>query len=149
MARMPGSGSISRRRLSLPCWQSWPMFGWRRPLGTPLLLRPAIAFSRTEDWTFSAMPAIFNPETFTDLTADPPVRGFLHRPRKPSGDGFVLTHGAGSNCQSRLLTALSEVFANAGFTVLRCDLPYRQARSFGPPRPGDAKRDRAGLKNAM
>jgi predicted alpha/beta-hydrolase family hydrolase len=32
--------------------------------------------------------------------------------------------------------------------VLRCDLPYRQDRSFGPPGPGDAKRDRAGLKNA-
>jgi uncharacterized protein len=32
--------------------------------------------------------------------------------------------------------------------VLRCDLPFRQDRSFGPPGPGDAKRDRAGLKNA-
>jgi len=95
------------------------------------------------------MSTISNPETFTDLTADPPVRGFLHRPGKPSGDGLVLTHGAGSNCQSPLLTALSEVFADAGFTVLRCDLPYRQARSFGPPGPGDAKRDRAGLKNAV
>jgi len=33
--------------------------------------------------------------------------------------------------------------------VLRCDLPYRQDRSFGPPGPGDAARDRAGLKNAI
>ena len=95
------------------------------------------------------MSAISNPETFTDLGADPPVRGFLHRPGKPSGEGLVLTHGAGSNCQSPLLTALSGVFADAGFTVLRCDLPYRQARRFGPPGPGDAKRDRAGLKNAV
>src|ERR1700680_91055 len=95
------------------------------------------------------MAPISNPETFTDLTADPPVRGFLHRPGTPTGDGLVLTHGAGSNCQSSLLTALSEVFADAGFTVLRCDLPYRQASSFGPPGPGDAKRDRAGLKNAV
>src|ERR1700681_2501859 len=94
------------------------------------------------------MSTISNPETFTDLTADPPVRGFLHRPGKPSGDGLVLTHGAGSNCQSPLLTALSEVFADAGLTVLRYDLPSRQARSFGPPGRGDAKRDRAGLKNA-
>jgi predicted alpha/beta-hydrolase family hydrolase len=94
------------------------------------------------------MSTISNAEAFTDVTADPPVRGFLHRPGKPSGDGLVLTHGAGSNCQSPLLTALSEVFREAGFTVLRCDLPYRQARSFGPPGPGDAKRDRAGLKNA-
>jgi hypothetical protein len=28
-------------------------------------------------------------------------------------------------------------------------LPYRQARPFGPPRPGDAARDRLGLKNAV
>ena len=27
--------------------------------------------------------------------------------------------------------------------------PFRQARSFGPPRPGDAARDRQGLKNAV
>src|SRR5260370_33294601 len=94
------------------------------------------------------MSTISNPETYTDLTADTPVRGFLHRPRKPSGDGLVLTHGAGSNCQSPLLTALSEVFQEAGFTVLRGDLPLRQPRSVGPPGPGGAKRDRAGLKNA-
>jgi hypothetical protein len=48
-----------------------------------------------------------------------------------------------------LLIALAETFSTAGFTVLRCDLPYRQVRSFGPPGPGDAARDRAGLKNAL
>ena len=48
-----------------------------------------------------------------------------------------------------MLRALSDTFAGAGFTVLRCDLPYRQARSFGPPGPGDSARDRAGLKNAI
>lgn len=48
-----------------------------------------------------------------------------------------------------LLVSLAEAFAGAGLTVLRCDLPFRQARSFGPPRPGDAARDRAGLKNAV
>jgi uncharacterized protein len=95
------------------------------------------------------MSADLNPQVFTDVSVDPFVRGFLHQPGKPSGDGIVLTHGAGSNCRSPLLTALSEVFADAGFTVLRHDLPYRQARSFGPPGPGDAKRDRAGLKNAV
>ena len=87
-------------------------------------------------------------ETFEDRTADPPVRGFLHRPEQSAG-GLVLTHGAGSNCKAPLLVALSEAFAGAGFTVLRCDLPYRQARSFGPPRPGDAARDREGLRNAV
>jgi len=45
--------------------------------------------------------------------------------------------------------ALAEAFAAAGVTVLRCDLPYRQSRSYGPPRPGDAARDREGLKNAV
>ena len=45
--------------------------------------------------------------------------------------------------------ALSEAFSGAGLTVLRCELPYRQTRSFGPPGPGDAARDRAGLKNAV
>jgi predicted alpha/beta-hydrolase family hydrolase len=44
---------------------------------------------------------------------------------------------------------LAEVFAASGFTVLRCDLPYRQSRPHGPPRPGDAARDRDGLQNAV
>lgn len=48
-----------------------------------------------------------------------------------------------------LLVALAEAFTGAGFTVLRCDLPFRQVRAFGPPRPGDAARDRAGLRNAV
>jgi uncharacterized protein len=88
-------------------------------------------------------------ESFSDTSSDPSVRGFLHRPESPSGDGLVLTHGAGGNAQMPLLIALAEVFAGAGFVVLRCDLPFRQLRSFGPPRPGDAARDRLGLKNAI
>jgi predicted alpha/beta-hydrolase family hydrolase len=62
---------------------------------------------------------------------------------------LVLTHGAGSNARAPLLTALAEAFAAAGVTVLRCDLPFRQSRAFGPPRPGDAAHDREGLKNAI
>ncbi len=89
------------------------------------------------------------PETFTDTSLDPPVRGFLHRPESPSRDGLILTHGAGGNVQSGLLVALAEAFALAGFVVLRCDLPFRQKRPHGPPRPGDAARDRLGLKHAM
>lgn len=61
----------------------------------------------------------------------------------------MLTHGAGSNSRAPLLTTLAEAFAAAGMTVLRCDLPYRQSRAFGPPRPGDAAHDREGLKNAV
>ena len=90
-----------------------------------------------------------NPQVLTDVSVDPFVRGLLHRPANPNGDGLVLSHGAGSNCQAPLLVALANTFAEAGFIVLRCDLPYRQDRPYGPPGPGDAKRDRAGLKNAV
>src|SRR5579871_68363 len=86
---------------------------------------------------------------FAQEEVTPPVRGFLHLPQSPNGDGLILTHGAGSNAQAPLLIALAETFSAAGTTVLRCDLPYRQTRSFGPPGPGDATRDRAGLKNAV
>jgi predicted alpha/beta-hydrolase family hydrolase len=86
---------------------------------------------------------------FVDNAADPKVRGFVHLPDTPNGGGIVLTHGAGSNAQAPLLIAMAETFAANGYIVLRCDLPYRQARSFGPPGPGDAARDRAGLKNAL
>src|SRR5580692_9168469 len=89
-----------------------------------------------------------SPQVLTDVSVDPFVRGLLHHPAKPNGNGLVLTHGAGSNCQAPLLIALANTFTEAGFTVLRCDLPYRQDRPYGPPGPGDAKRDRAGLKNA-
>jgi uncharacterized protein len=83
------------------------------------------------------------------ISGDPPVEGFLHRPEAPSSDVLVLTHGAGGNACMPLLIAVAEGFAGAGFTVLRCNLPFRQKRSFGPPRPGDAAGDRLGLKNAL
>src|SRR5437762_9245075 len=88
-------------------------------------------------------------ESFSATTLDPPVQGFLHRSEPPSSEGLILTHGAGGNAQMGLLVAVAEAFAGAGFTVLRCNLPFRQKRSFGPPRPGDAARDREGLRNAI
>jgi uncharacterized protein len=88
-------------------------------------------------------------EVFADNEVDPPVRGFLDRPSGSASDGGALTHGAGGNSRGSLLVALAEVFAGAGLAVLRCDLPFRQKRPFGPPRPGDANRDREGLKNAL
>ena len=48
-----------------------------------------------------------------------------------------------------MLVAMAEVFAEAGLTVLRCNLPFRQKRPFGPPRPNEAVRDREGLKHAV
>lgn len=95
------------------------------------------------------MPSNAPPEVFTDITVDPFVQGRLHRPNNPNGDALLLTHGAGGNCNTPLLVALAEVFAQAAYFVLRCDLPYRQHRPYGPPGPGDAKRDRAGLHNAI
>jgi uncharacterized protein len=86
---------------------------------------------------------------FADLAADPPIRGFLHAPAQPNGSAIVLTHGAGANCQSKLLIEMSDAFAAAGFTVLRFDLPFRSERPTGPPRPGSAARDREGLRRAV
>lgn len=86
---------------------------------------------------------------FSDLSAEPAVRGFLHEPAHANGDGLVLTHGAGANCQSKLLIALADAFAGAGYLVLRCDLPFRQSRPYGPPFPAMAARDREGLRRAV
>jgi len=77
------------------------------------------------------------------------VRGFLHTATNASGDGFVLTHGAGANCQSPLLVAVSAALCGLGFSVLRCDLPFRQQRPHGPPPRGSAERDQQGLRRAV
>jgi uncharacterized protein len=87
--------------------------------------------------------------SFHDVSLDPAVRGFSHAPEYPSGDALILTHGAGSNCDAPLLVALGEAFAGHGYTVLRCDLPFRQDRRTGLPFPGNPERDRAGLRNAV
>lgn len=83
-----------------------------------------------------------------DSLTGAPVRGLLHRSERSNPDGLVLTHGAGANCRSALLTAVAEAFCKAGVTVLRCDLPFRQARPVGPPMRGNAERDQAGLRAA-
>src|SRR4029077_17783800 len=88
-------------------------------------------------------------QAFHDVSLNPAVRGFFHRPEHGSGDALVLAHGAGSNSNSPLLITVAGAFARAGLTVLRCDLPYRQSRALGPPGPGDAERDRDGLRNAV
>ena len=83
-----------------------------------------------------------------ESSAGPAVHGFLHRPVDASMGALVLTHGAGSNCRSPLLVAVASAFAEAGFTVLRCDLPFRQERAKGPPL-GTAAKDREGLRRAV
>ncbi len=76
----------------------------------------------------------------------------------PSGGGgpfcfcmthLLLTHGAGSNRNAALLVALQNAFSERDVEVIRYDLPFRQERAHGPPRPGDAARDREGLREQM
>jgi predicted alpha/beta-hydrolase family hydrolase len=62
---------------------------------------------------------------------------------------LLLTHGAGSNRNAPLLVALANTFAAQGIEVTRYDLPYRQDRPHGPPRPSDAARDREGLREQI
>jgi uncharacterized protein len=90
-----------------------------------------------------------NIQAFHDDSLSPPVRGYIHRPEHGASAGLVLAHGAGSNSNSPLLVTLAGAFAATGLVVLRCDLPSRQNRAYGPPRPGDAERDRDGLRNAV
>ena len=86
-------------------------------------------------------------ERITPLALDG-VRGFLHQPEQAPAHALGLTHGAGSDCGSPLLLETARAFAAAGVCVLRFDLPFRQARPSGPPWPGGAAADRAGLGRA-
>jgi uncharacterized protein len=72
-------------------------------------------------------------------------REFIHRPVRAAEHGIALTHGASSNCDSHLLVTISAALADAGFLVLRYDLPFRQTRPAGPPRPGEAAMNRQGI----
>jgi predicted alpha/beta-hydrolase family hydrolase len=89
-------------------------------------------------------------ETFSDLSdKGAPVRGYFHPSTSRRGNCLILAHGAGSNCESPLLTLLADAFALKGWAVLRCVLPFRQLRPHGPPSPGSAVRDQAGLRAAV
>ena len=88
-------------------------------------------------------------ESFEERDGDAAVRGILHRPSAPTGDGIVLAHGAGANRDSPVLRAVAGAFAAHGIAALRIDLPFRQARPKGPPSPAWAERDREGLRRAL
>lgn len=62
---------------------------------------------------------------------------------------LLLTHGAGGNRNSPLLRGIEEQLKSAAVEVLRFDLPFRVARPHGPPRPNDAQRDRAGMREKI
>jgi predicted alpha/beta-hydrolase family hydrolase len=76
------------------------------------------------------------------------VRGTLEWPDGASEHALVLTHGAGSNSNAAILKAVSGRLCERGWTVLRCDLPFRQKHA-GPPRPPEAAADRDGLRQAL
>ena len=88
-------------------------------------------------------------ESFEERDGDAAVRGILHQPSAPTGDGVVLAHGAGANRESPVLRAVAGAFAAQGIAALRIDLPFRQARPKGPPSPAWAERDREGLRRAL
>lgn len=120
----------------------WGSFGSHR-LPNPQLAKCATTFA-------TRLPNPMNGAVaFTDDSLNPVVRGFWHLPENANGDGLVLTHGAGSDCNAPLLVALSLTFAERGYVVLRCDLPFRQKKRFGPPSFGNGELDRAGLANAV
>ena len=64
-------------------------------------------------------------------------------------DTLILTHGAGSNRNAPLLVSVDRAISALGIRVMRVNLPYREDRPTGPPRPGDAARDRAGLRDLV
>ncbi len=61
-------------------------------------------------------------------------------------DRILLSHGAGSNRNAPLLVAVEAALSAAGVEAERFDLAFRRLRPGGPPRPGDAERDRADLR---
>lgn len=78
-----------------------------------------------------------------------PIKGLLHRPDGIARGGIALTHGAGGNCNAKILLTVADAFLAAGWTVLRYNLPFRRERPFGPPMPKSAAVDQAGIRDAL
>ena len=73
----------------------------------------------------------------------PGIRGWLHKPEKTDA-AMLLSHGAGGNCEAPLMVSVAKAFCEAGFCVLRWDLPFRQAGPRSAP-GSSGKRDRDGI----
>lgn len=73
------------------------------------------------------------------------VQGYLHRPAGDPVGALALTHGAGGDCDAKLLQAMAAGFAARGLLVLRYNLPFRQRRPSGPPHRAHAEADREGI----
>jgi predicted alpha/beta-hydrolase family hydrolase len=76
----------------------------------------------------------------------PGIKGWIHGPGKVKA-AMLLSHGAGGNCQAPLMVAVADAFAEAGYYVLRWDLPFRQLRPRGAP-GSSGERDREGIVHA-
>jgi predicted alpha/beta-hydrolase family hydrolase len=75
------------------------------------------------------------------------VQGWLHEPSSAARAAIVLTHGAGSNCEAPFLVAAAKALADAGYAVLRCDLPFRQTNT-NMLNAAQQARDREGIRRA-
>jgi len=76
------------------------------------------------------------------------LRGVLHTPEQANGNALALTHGAGSDSKTPLLTSLARAFCEAGLLVLRYDLPFRVTHG-SPTSPAAQARDREGVARAI
>jgi hypothetical protein len=70
----------------------------------------------------------------------------IHEPPGGARAVVILTHGAGANADTPLLRAVANELARLGCIAVRYTLPFRLARPSGPPRAGEAARDREGLR---
>jgi predicted alpha/beta-hydrolase family hydrolase len=78
----------------------------------------------------------------------PGIDGFLHPADSPVL-ALVYAHGAGGDANAKLLVRIAAELAESRVTVLRMNLPFRQARPAGPPRPTDAAADQQGIAHAL
>ncbi|MCW2518583.1 MAG: Alpha/beta hydrolase [Mycobacterium sp.] len=76
------------------------------------------------------------------------IAGTAHRPQGEPTGIVLLTHGAGGNRNSPMLTKLCDQWAGRGFLAVRYDLPYRRRRPKGPP-SGSVTADQAGIVEAV
>jgi predicted alpha/beta-hydrolase family hydrolase len=77
----------------------------------------------------------------------PGIRGWIHRPENIKA-AMLLSHGAGGDSKAPLMVAVAKTFCDAGYLVLRWDLPFRQAGPRSAP-GGSGKRDREGILLAV
>jgi hypothetical protein len=76
------------------------------------------------------------------------IAGTAHLPQGEPTGIVLLTHGAGGNRNSPMLTKLCDQWAGRGFLAVRYDLPYRRRRPKGPP-SGSVTADQAGIVEAV